>query len=1063
MADEHSNSVKKDDDEVSLDFGKIFSFFKKKDKPATHEVHSTHQMHQTSPTNETHTAHHTKETDEERITLDANKIKGIFSFVKTHPVVFLLLLVLVLQFIPNDGWLPWGGIAMRMHTKDLPMTENWATSNIQNFIKQDISNLVNQNYPNLPATNKNTLIDDEFAKAIKQGSYTVRTGTYQGQTISIADEISKSSQSLKEFWQYDINGSKFVYMPDIDPYYYLLSARNLIEKGHIYDKLLADGTPWNTHMLAPLGSDVDPNKHPYVLVLIYKVMHVFNPNIDLMNAACYFPVILLLLSLIPAFFVGRRIAGNVAGLSAATLVAISPAILGRTLWGHADTDIYVVFFPLLITWLCVEAFAQKDNIKRWALAGATGLSLGIFSMFWGGWWYISDFIIVAMAIYLVYLFIRRKDWKENLITSLAVVCSTGIFITLFAGFNIFLNSFWEPLKFALFIKAAAQVNLWPNVLTTVAEMNPTSLSAVIANLGGYLLFIVALVGIVWLVFKKEESKRFYAILFALWFVGTLYASIKGIRFAILLAPAFAIALSVSFAFIYDLVTRLASKELNLKKWLVGSVLVILVCLLLMSPTKIADTSARNDLPLINDAWWSALIKINQESKPDAIINSWWDFGHHFKYIADRAVTFDGASQTGELAHWIGKVLLTSDEKLAVGILRMLDCGGNTAFEELDKKMNDVSKSVQILYKVVVLDKDKAEALLEENGLSMADSENVLKYTHCTPPEDYFITSEDMIGKAGVWGHFGSWDFERAEIWQEVGKLPKEKAVKAMQDMYGYTAEKADQTYYDVHMLAGETEANTWIAPWPGYLSGQGECTSQENLMVCANGLLINTTNYEARIKMRDGEGLPKSIAYIDANGDFTVKQFNNSNIEVSAVIIPNENGGFSSILCAPELAGSMFTRLYFFEGHGLKQFKPFDTQRQLTGGMIYVWKIGWEAGEPNVMKMFVKKESVSKGDKVSVDYIGWLDNNTVFDSSVEGWKEKNITKKSSFEQYETKPVEFDAGAGQMIKGFDAAVLGMKLGETKTVELVPEDAYGAEGNHPLANKTLNFKIKVVGIG
>ncbi len=68
--------------------------------------------------------------------------------------------------------------------------------------------------------------------------------------------------------------------------------------------------------------------------------------------------------------------------------------------------------------------------------------------------------------------------------------------------------------------------------------------------------------------------------------------------------------------------------------------------------------------------------------------------------------------------------------------------------------------------------------------------------------------------------------------------------------------------------------------------------------------------------------------------------------------------------------------------------------------------------------------AVTAGDRVSVGYTGRLQNGTVFDSSVG-----------------RAPLEFEAGAGQMIKGFDAAVLGMHEGEEKTVTLPPEDAYG----------------------
>ena len=141
-------------------------------------------------------------------------------------------------------------------------------------------------------------------------------------------------------------------------------------------------------------------------------------------------------------------------------------------------------------------------------------------------------------------------------------------------------------------------------------------------------------------------------------------------------------------------------------------------------------------------------------------------------------------------------------------------------------------------------------------------------------------------------------------------------------------------------------------------------------------------------------------------------------------------------------------------------------------------------------------KTVAKGDIVKVDYTGTFDDGTVFDSS-----EKH-----------GHPLEFEAGSGQVIKGFDDAVMGMKKGEEKKIVIPPAEAYGevkaelhkkvpraqlpqdqepkvgmvlAVGlpngqqfparivavtkddvtidlNHPLAGKTLHFKIKVAEI-
>ena len=67
---------------------------------------------------------------------------------------------------------------------------------------------------------------------------------------------------------------------------------------------------------------------------------------------------------------------------------------------------------------------------------------------------------------------------------------------------------------------------------------------------------------------------------------------------------------------------------------------------------------------------------------------------------------------------------------------------------------------------------------------------------------------------------------------------------------------------------------------------------------------------------------------------------------------------------------------------------------------------------------------VKKGDKVKVDYTGKLEDGTVFDTS-EG----------------KQPMEFTAGEGKIIKGFDNAVIGMEKGEEKEVKIEPKDAYG----------------------
>lgn len=73
-------------------------------------------------------------------------------------------------------------------------------------------------------------------------------------------------------------------------------------------------------------------------------------------------------------------------------------------------------------------------------------------------------------------------------------------------------------------------------------------------------------------------------------------------------------------------------------------------------------------------------------------------------------------------------------------------------------------------------------------------------------------------------------------------------------------------------------------------------------------------------------------------------------------------------------------------------------------------------------------QQVKHGDTVKVHYHGTLTDGSTFDSS-EG----------------REPLEFQAGSGQVIKGFDDAVMNMSIGEKKTVHIPVDDAYGQR--HP----------------
>jgi peptidylprolyl isomerase len=72
-----------------------------------------------------------------------------------------------------------------------------------------------------------------------------------------------------------------------------------------------------------------------------------------------------------------------------------------------------------------------------------------------------------------------------------------------------------------------------------------------------------------------------------------------------------------------------------------------------------------------------------------------------------------------------------------------------------------------------------------------------------------------------------------------------------------------------------------------------------------------------------------------------------------------------------------------------------------------------------------KMDFVKVGDKIKVEYTGRLEDGVVFDSS----------------EKQGEPLQFTVGDGSIIKGFDQAVVGMKVGDEKEVIVPPEEGYG----------------------
>ncbi len=1164
------DAEQKKDEEAEIDFSKITNLFKKKksdEKTPSPAAEETENKKIISAEGE--------ERKDEDESIDLRKtfsgIKGIFKAVKSggdntsgseeevdikSAIGFIskhyLTLLLILGVLVSVGL----GFSIRMQSGNLGFTDAWAINSIDSTISSDVSSSISQTYPNLPDKNRQMLVAEELDKTRTAGVYTFKTGQYAGQTINIEEQVIGTSNQFKTFFQ-DENGKN--YMPDIDPYYWWRYARNIVEYGRIGDEV-KDGLQWDNHQFAPVGRPIGPQDkfYPQAIVAFYTFGKVFGGN-DLARTLMFLPVFLSALTTLIVFLIARRIAGNVAAFFAATMVGVHASLVGRTMFGHADSDALIVFLSVLVLWLFIEAFTAKKLKLKISLAALAGFSTGIYALSWGGWWWIFDLILAAsvgtLAAFLVYEIsiglnkglsgkafimnaIKLPASRKAIITIVAYFLSAGFFISIFSSVSTFITTPLVSIGFRA-IKTPVVDTASPNVLRTVAELNEGTVMQGINQIGNGL-FMVAVAGIALIILraviealKKEKDNDkmlrdvFYATVLSLWFAITLYSVTKGIRFTLMIVPTFSIAFGVLFGMAANYPAKWLSKEFKINKFAITAALFIflffafpgiginfrngyliilflalasaaiyggyvlgrnlktdrattmLIAFLIISAvslpllanvrmfsSSVVDTArgtVNSDIPLINDAWYNALASIKENSKEDAIITSWWDFGHHFKALADRPVTFDGTTQSSPEAHWVGRLFMTDDEHEAIGILRMLDCGAYTGTDEIRKVTGDSVKAVILTKKIIMLERDGAKATLTSEGFTDEQAENVLKLTHCDPPEAFVIASEDMIGKSGVWAHFGGWNYTKADIVKATRGMKRDEAVNYMEEKFAMTKEEANDIFLQIQGLTSDSATDAWISQWPGISGGVESCSESDGLIRCNDGLIVNVTTYDAFYSTTQGNLHPISIVYPTADGKVVEKRFENNTIpqDLSVLIFPSGNG-YGRVVASPQLINSMFIRMFYLKGQGLTHFKLLTRQTGFTGTDIWVWQADWQGRQENIMSELIPKKEVSVGDEVTFNYIGYLEDGTVFDSSITDFQVKPITKDTQLDSLQDyNPFTFTTGMNSVIPGFEKGLISAKLNEEINIVIPPEEGYNVQG-HPLYNKTLYFKVKVTKI-
>jgi asparagine N-glycosylation enzyme membrane subunit Stt3 len=235
---------------------------------------------------------------------------------------------------------------------------------------------------------------------------------------------------------------------------------------------------------------------------------------------------------------------------------------------------------------------------------------------------------------------------------------------------------------------------WPDVFSTVAELVPQNLGVIAGKMGAPVYFFVSWLGLLlllvprsgwklphfalliggnylyWYLLSASQIGRFNLIvLLALpliaavvidifsgqllsgeigavlivvaWFLAALFLSFQGPRFVMLMVPPFAITFGVAMGRLQQWTDTKIGPLWPSASWLSRPIVFAVLAAVLIVPVMQGYAAARAYLPKMNAAWWNTLNVLRQKSPPDAIVNTWWDYGYWTKFVAVRRVNNDG--------------------------------------------------------------------------------------------------------------------------------------------------------------------------------------------------------------------------------------------------------------------------------------------------------------------------------------------------------------------------------------------------------------------------------------
>jgi dolichyl-diphosphooligosaccharide--protein glycosyltransferase len=672
------------------------------------------------------------------------------------------------------------------------------------------------------------------------------------------------SDDEKAFYQ-DQNGLPYMY--EMDSYYNYRLTQNYLDHGYLGDTII-NGTEWDLHSYYPPGRSAEyPPLLIYITSLTYKILNLFS-QIPLLTVCFWIPAIIAPISGIISYFIVSRLTDDYGGIVAGILTVTVPFYFIRSVPGWFDTDIFNILFPLLIILFLFEGIYTKNVKYKAGFAILAAFSMFLFQTAWEGWAYLFYIILLPFLLYFAFCKIKGIKLKNICVFSIFLIFTT-FFISIQNIHN--LETLISPFQLL-------NTSVWPNFYITVLELQEPSLEGLLTGISPILfgLGILGLFMILRVLASKNVKKQFlgrvnwFVYLFlVVWTLTGLFALMKGSRFIMIIIPPLVISSGIMVSIVIGYLNILNNKQSLIKTLSLLIVIIFTVCAIVNTYEGSAPS------PILNNNFKECAEWIQNNTPQDTVIISGWSYGYFFSAAANRSVAVDGGSQNTQREYWIYKALSTSNESLSAGILKMVSTSGDNGYSILYNYTEDTNKSVEILNKILGVNKKTAENILITNyNMNPKQVQNILKYTHPDNSAPFVIVTYNGMINIGNWiFNFGEWDFN-----------------KKQQENYTYSVSKVD---------------------------------INRNILNSSNGITCNLATNEitwnskipyCEIKVKDNK-IEKH--YLDRNSEFCI------------ILLMDTN---ESIVLDKKFENSIFTKLIIENSESTK-FKPVYKNEDIT-----VWK-----------------------------------------------------------------------------------------------------------------------------